>query len=235
MSIYKMEIKNIMGKRNKRNKSPTDIDRLKAHISADEINSTPILKNLLNKNRRIKYSSLTNLKPHLTPINDIKEIKDKNEIKLINNIDSFRQIFYEYNKNQKVPRNNEPKVYRGNKNYNFSKIYKSIKKVESLGEKEMLEEIKEIYKNNNISLPSIDNSDKNLFSNNLLLTKENNIKNTIMFKLSSDKSNEKSMSYLKKIQKNINNKILGKQNHFLPRMQNRYNRYYKRPYYCSIL
>ena len=230
MSIYKMEIKNIMGKRNKRNKSPTDIDRLKAHISADEINSTPILKNLLNKNRRIKYSSLTNLKPHLTPINDIKEIKDKNEIKLINNIDSFRQIFYEYNKNQKVPRNNEPKVYRGNKNYNFSKIYNSIKNVESLGEKEMLEEIKEIYKNNNISLPSIDNTDKNLFSNNLLLTKENNIKNTIMFKLSSDKSNEKSMSYLKKIQKNINNKILGKQNHFLPKMQNRYNRYYKNTY-----
>lgn len=225
-----MEIKNIIGRRNKRNKSPTDIDRLKSHISADEINSTPILNNLLNKNRRIKYSSLTNLKPHLTPINDIKGIKDKKEIKLINNIDSFRQIFYEYNKNQKVPRNNEPKVYTGNKSYNFSKIYNSIKNIESLGKKEMLEEIKELYKNNNISLPSIDNSDKNLFSNNLLLTKENYIKNAIMFKLSSEKSNVKSMSYLKKIQKNINNKILGKQNNFLPRMHNRYNRYYKDSY-----
>ena len=192
----------------KRIKSKNNINLIKSHISVDEINSNPLIKDIVKKIRKIKLNSLTNLKPHLTPI---KDIKNEKVLKLVDNVDSFREIFYNYNINQKVPKNNEPKVYRGQKNYNFSKLYKYVKEKNNLEQKEMLEEIEGIYKNNNFSLPSID---KNLFNGNLLLINENSIKNSIEYKLSSEKSNKNSLTFLKKMQKNINDQIVGKNNNF---------------------
>ena len=192
----------------KRIKTKNNTNLIKSHISEDELNSNPLIKAIVKKIRKIKLNSLTNLKPHLTPI---KGIKNEKVLKLVDNVDSFREIFYNYNINQKVPKNNEPKVYRGQKNYNFSKLYKHVKEKNNLGQKEMLEEIEEIYKNNNFSLPSID---KNLFNGNLLLINENSIKNSIEYKLSSEKSNKNSLVFLKKMQKNINDQIVGKNNNF---------------------
>ena len=189
-------------------KRKNNINLIKSHISVDEINSNPLIKDIVKKIRKIKLNSLTNLKPHLTPI---KDIKNEKVLKLVDNVDSFREIFYNYNINQKVPINNEPKVYRGQKNYNFSKLYKYVKERNNLEQKEMLEEIEGIYKNNNFSLPSID---KNLFNGNLLLINENSIKNSIEYKLSSEKSNKHSLAFLKKMQKNINDQIVGKNNNF---------------------
>ena len=189
-------------------KNKNYLNIIKSHISVDEIDSNPLIKDIVKRIKKIKLNHLTNSKPHLTPI---KDIKNEKEIKLVDNIDSFRKIYYEYNLNQKVPKNNEQKVYTGQKNYNFSKLYNIVKGRNNLEQKEMLEEIEGIYKKSDFSLPNID---KNLFNRNLLLLNENNIKNSIEYNLTTDKSNKNSLSFLKKIHKSINDQIVGKSNIF---------------------
>ena len=195
----------------KRNKSQNNLESIKSHISSDEIDTNSAIRHIIKKIKKIKLNVLTKSKPKLTPI---KDIKDEKEIKLIKKINSFRNIFYDYNLNQKVPKNNEPKVYTGHKNYNFSNLYKNEKIKNNLEQNKMLEDIQGMYKNNNsFSLPTID-QDKNLFNGNLLLLNESNIKNYIEFKLTSEKSNKNSLLYLKKIQKYINNQLVGKRDGF---------------------
>ena len=189
-------------------KNKNYLNIIKSHISVDEIDSNPLIKDIVKRIKKIKLNHLTNSKPHLTPI---KDTKNEKEIKLVDNIDSFRKIYYEYNLNQKVPKNNEQKVYTGQKNYNFSKLYNIVKGRNNLEQKEMLEEIEGIYKKSDFSLPNID---KNLFNRNLLLLNENNIKNSIEYNLTTDKSNKNSLSFLKKIHKSINDQIVGKSNIF---------------------
>ena len=192
-------------------KGPNDLETLKSYVSTDEIKAVPLIKDLLNTNGKMKYNSITRLKPHLTPIKQIKDMKDKHEIKLVNSVESFRNIFYEYNNKIKMRQNNELHVYRGLKNYNFSKIYEHIKQRDYKEEREMLGEVEKIYRKKNIPLPSIEKPENNLFKKNLLLAKDDEITDSIMYKLSSEKSNEKSLYFLKNIRNNINNQLLGKQ------------------------
>ena len=84
----------------------------------------------------------------------------------------------------------------------------------------MLEEIQGLYKNKDISLPTIDT---NLFNGNLLILNESSIKNSIDNKLISDKSNKNSLGFLKKMQKNINNQIIGKDIAIFPRVRDSNN------------
>jgi len=191
----------------KRNHSSIQNEILKSHMSADEITIHPLIGDLTKKVKRIKFASLMNVKPKLTPI---KDIKDEKKIKLIENVNSFRKIFYDYNKNQKYPKKDEINIYKGQKKYNFYEKYKIIKNIDTLGEKQMLEEIEALYKNKDFSVPSITKNDSSLFNGNLLLLNEKNIKNSILYQLTSDKSNNNSISFLKRIQNNINNQILGK-------------------------
>ena len=190
-----------------RNHSDIQKEILKSHMSADEIAIHPVIGDLTKKIKRIKFDSLINVKPKLTPI---KDIKDEKKIKLIENVNSFRKILYDYNKSQKYPKKDEINIYKGQKKYNFYEKYKIIKNNESLGEKQMLDELETLYKNKDISVPSITKNDNNLFKGNLLLLNAKNIKNSILYQLTSDKSNKNSMSFLKKIQNKINNQILGK-------------------------
>jgi len=74
----------------------------------------------------------------------------------------------------------------------------------------MLEEIKTKYQYNNFSLPSIEGENKNIFASNLLLKNDKNIKDSIMYNLISEKNEKKSFLYLNKVQKILNNKIIGK-------------------------
>ena len=193
--------------KNQRNHSSIQKEILKSHMSADEIAIHPVIGDLTKKVKRIKFASLINVKPKLTPIEDIK---DEKKIKLIEKVNSFRKILYDYNKSQKYPKNDEINIYKGLKKYNFYEKYKIIKNHDILEEKQMLEEIETLYNNKDVSVPSLTKNDNNLFKGNLLLLNEKNIKNSILYQLTTDKSNKNSMSFLKKIQKKINNQILGK-------------------------
>ena len=193
--------------KNQRNHSSIQKEILKSHMSADEIAIHPVIGDLTKKVKRIKFASLINVKPKLTPIEDIK---DEKKIKLIEKVNSFRKILYDYNKSQKYPKNDEINIYKGLKKYNFYEKYKIIKNHDILEEKQMLEEIETLYNNKDVSVPSLTKNDNNLFKGNLLLLNEKNIKNSILYQLTTDKSNKNSMSFLKKIQKKINDQILGK-------------------------
>ena len=202
MSINEKKIENVNILLNQRNTN----ELIKSHINPDEINENPLILDLIKKENKFRISPLTIYKPKLTPI---KGINNKKTIKLINNINDFRQTFYDYNKNKKYPKN-EIKPFE--QKYNFQEKFKEFKNntKKYFGEKDMLEEIKTKYEFNNISLPSIEGEDKNIFRSNLLLKNDKNIKDFIAYNLVSEKSEKKSFLFLNKIQKILNNKIIGK-------------------------
>ena len=179
---------------------------IKSHVNSDEINEYPIISDLIKKEKKIRISPLTIYKPKLTPI---KGINNKKTIKLINNVNGFRQTFYDYNKNKKYPKN-EIKPFE--QKYNFQEKFREFKNntKEYFGEKDMLEEIKTKYQQNDISVPSIEGEDKNIFISNLLLKNDKNVKDFIMYNLGSEKSGKKSFLFLNKVQRVLNNKIIGK-------------------------
>ena len=202
MSLNEKKIENVNILLNQRNIN----ELIKSHINSDEINENPLILDLIKKEKKFRISPLTIYKPKLTPV---KSIKNKKTIKLINNVNDFRQTFYDYNKNKKYPKN-EIKPFE--QKYNFQEKFKEFKNntKEYFGEKDMLEEIKTKYQYNNFSLPSIEGENKNIFASNLLLKNDKNIKDSIMYNLISEKNEKKSFLYLNKVQKILNNKIIGK-------------------------
>ena len=202
MSLNEKKIENVNILLNQRNTN----ELIKSHINSDEINENPLILDLIKKEKKFRISPLTIYKPKLTPV---KSIKNKKTIKLINNVNDFRQTFYDYNKNKKYPKN-EIKPFE--QKYNFQEKFKEFKNntKEYFGEKDMLEEIKTKYQYNNFSLPSIEGENKNIFASNLLLKNDKNIKDSIMYNLISEKNEKKSFLYLNKVQKILNNKIIGK-------------------------
>ena len=186
----------------------TQKEIIKAHMSEEDMKAHPEISVLKNKIKRLRFSSITNLRPKYT---STKDIKDNKKIKLINNINSFKNIFYEFNKNKKYPQKEQIKIYKGEINYNFYEQYKIIKNKEELRNKALLEEIENLYKKKNMPIPSINKDEQNLFNANLLILKEKNIKNSILYNLISEKSNQKSIGYFKKMQYKIDNQLYGNQ------------------------
>ena len=188
------------------NKRNNKTELIKSHITPEDLNENPVILDLIKKKQRLRFSSLTMYKPKLIPI---KGINNKNTEKLINNVNSFRKIFFDYNKNKKYPKN-DIKPY--DQKYNFQEKYKEFKNntKKYFSQKDMLEEIETKYKNNDISLPSIEEENKNIFKDNILLSKDKNIKDFISYNLGSEKSDKKSFIYLNKMQKVLTNQIIGK-------------------------
>ena len=199
----KKRIESLKKKRNRQ----TQEEIIKTHMNEKDIQTHPEISALNHKIKKLRFTSLTNLRPKLT---STKDIHDNKKIKLINNINSFKNIFHEFNKNQKYPRKDKIKIYKGEKNYEFYEKYKLIKKKEEARNKELLEEIENLYKNKNMPVPSINKDEQNLFNANLLIVKEKNIKNSILYNLISEKSKEKSIGYFKKMQQKIDNQLYGK-------------------------
>ena len=186
----------------------TQKEIIKAHMSEGDIQAHPVISVLNHKIKRLRFSSITNSRPKLT---STKDIQDNKKIKLINNINSFRKAFYEFNKSKKYPQKEHIKLYRGEKNYNFYEKYKIIKNKGDLRNKALLEEIENLYKKKNMPIPSINKDEQNLFNANLLKLKEKKIKNTILYNLISEKSNIKAIGYFRKMQHKIDNQIYGNQ------------------------
>ena len=189
---------------------------IKSHMSEKDMKAHPEISALNHKIKKLRFTSITNLRPKLT---STKDTKDNKKIKLINNINSFRNIFYEFNKSQKYPQKEKIKIYKGEKNYDFYEKYKTIKKKQEARNKELLEDIENLYIKKNMPIPSINKDEQNLFNANLLILKEKNIKNSILYHLISEKSNEKSVGYFKRMQHKIDNQLYGKQMN-LPQISN---------------
>ena len=193
-----MKIKKLRQKKNTHLLNYTDF--IKSKMNQKDMNSNLSIKNSLQKIKKIKLNYLSNIKPKESLSKSIDELIDTKRAKLKYKLNSFQKTFYDFNK--KIKRTND-KININHYNNNFSKEYNIIKNNNNFfSRQEMLEEIKELYNKKNISLPLLQNKNdtKNLFKKNLLLSTENEAKNSIEYNLYDNRSNDKSIIYFKKIE-----------------------------------
>ena len=187
---------------NKNAHSPSYKDIIRSKMSQKQINSNISIKNAIEKIKKIKLNYLTRMKPKESLSKSNDEILDTKRAKLISNLDTFQQTFYDFNKSLKK---NKDKRSIKTLTSDFTKKYDLIKNNSLFSRKEMLDEIKEIYHKKNITLPLLQNQNgtKNLFTKNLLLLKGDDIKTSVTHNIFNERSNNKSILYFKKMEDNI--------------------------------
>ena len=191
-----MKIKIIRQKKNLN--LPNYIDIIKSRLTQKQINANPELKNSLDKTKNIKFNFLFNERTKFSsPKENISSdsLIDNKKKKIILNLGTFQKSFYDFNKKFKKVK---LKIEQNAVNNKFSKVYKGIKNNKIFMRKEMLNEIKTLYKKKNVSLPLLQNSTetKNLFNQNLLLLSQNQLKKSITHNFFNEKNNKKSISFL---------------------------------------
>ena len=187
---------------NKNTHSPSYKDIIRSKMTHNQINSNLSIKHAIEKIKKVKLNYLTRMKPKESLSKSNDEILDTKRAKLISNLDSFQQIFYDFNRNLKE---NKDKSSTKNFTSDFTKKYDLIKNNKLFSRKEMINEIKDMYNKKDISLPLLQNKSetKNLFTKNLLLLNSNDIKTSITHNFLGERSNNKSILYFKKMEDNI--------------------------------
>lgn len=172
---------------------------IESYVSLSEIKTHPEISSALKNDRKIRFGLLSPMKPKLT---DLKGITNENKQKLINRINSFRKIYFDNCRSQGF----SLKEIRALKRENnlFSNNYKKVK--ENDKKKQFFADIKETYEKNNYYVPPLVGNNKNLFNGSILLANDNELQNFILYDFGSEKSNKKSLSFLNKIQNEINKK-----------------------------
>lgn len=199
-----MSYKNILFTNNsqkiiKNNRSSNKI--IESYNSLSERRSRPVISSAIKNDKKIRFGLLSKLKPDLT---DIKGIKNANKIKLINSINSFRKIYFDYYKSQDFSMK-ELLAFKKENNF-FSKNYKVMKEKTGENKKQYFADLKEEYEKNNYYVPAFVGNNHNLFKGNLLLNNDNDLHKYILYDYGSKKSNMKSLSFLEKIQNEMINK-----------------------------
>ncbi len=147
--------------------------------------------------KKIKLELLNNSKPKTI---SKKNIKDEKQINLIESINNFQTIYYDYC-NRLESKNDLNKIIKDNnkfqKNY---KEFKRIKNKEKNSDLDFFDDIKIKYKEKNIKIPKISS---NIFEPNLLIIKNNNINNYFEKDYGNETKNKKSIHYLNKIKKEV--------------------------------
>ena len=185
-----------------------------------ELISNPVLKNSFNNSKNLKLNCLSKIKRNelLSKSNDISSdlILNPQKAKLKSKMESFYKIYNNFNKNLKISKN-KINSKEQELNANLRKIYDSLKEHTFFSRNQMLDEIREKYNKNNISLPLIENKNnsKNLFKKNLLLSLDGDIKKSILYNLFDENNNSKSISFFKKIENNIDKDLYGKNDVYL--------------------
>ena len=187
---------------NKNAHSPSYKDIIRSKMTQNQINSNLSIKNAIEKIKKVKLNYLTRMKPKESLSKSNDEILDTKRAKLISNLDTFQQTFYDFNKNLKK---NKDKNSTKNFTSDFTKKYDLIKNNKLFSRKEMLNEIKDMYNKKDISLPLLQNQNgaKNLFTKNLLLLNSNDIKTSLANNFLGERSNNKSILYFKRMEDNI--------------------------------
>ena len=150
-----------------------------------------------NDDKKIKLKLLNYSKPKII---STKNIKDEKQLNLIESINNFQTIYYDYC-NRLESKNDLNKIIKDNnkfqKNY---KEFKRIKNKEKNSDLDFYNDIKIKYKEKNIKIPKISS---NIFEPNLLIIKNNNIKNYFEKDYGNETKNKKSINYLNKIKKEV--------------------------------
>ena len=163
-----------------------------------EINSNPVISSALTTDKKITFSLLT---PSKSKIISIKGLKNEKTQHLVDRINTFRKVYYNYYKNYKYSLDEMNALSK--ENSLFIRQYHKIEEKTDI-KQDKFEEIKKEYKKKNYNLPDIDGN-KNLFGGSLLLSNnDTDMKKYIIYGVGTEKSNQKSISYLNKVNKGIN-------------------------------
>ena len=176
-------------------------DKIRSYMSLRKINENPILAQALTQDKRIMISLLTPKNSKVIPIKGLKSDKKRN---LFENINTFRKSYFKYFKNYNNSMDQITNISKDNAY--FIKKYHEIEGKTGLKKQDKFEEIKKAYEKKNYNLPTIEGN-KNLFGGSLLLSNnETDLKKYIMYGVGSQNSNFKSISYLNKVNQDINEK-----------------------------
>ena len=199
-----MSFKNIISPNNNEQdiKNRLSSNRLiESYLSLGEIKTHPEISSALKNDRKIRFGLLSPMKPKLT---DLKGVTNENKQKLINRINSFRKIYFDNCRNQGYSLK-EIRTLKKENNL-FSNNYKKVKEKYGDKKKQFFADIKETYEKKNYYVPPLVGNKKNLFNGSILLANDNELQNFILYDFGSEKSNTKSLLFLKKIQNEINDK-----------------------------
>ena len=148
---------------------------------------------------------ITAYKPKFRPI---KGIYDKQKLKFAYDLNDFRKTFYNFEQKNMKTKKIYYKLEDKDKENNFLEKYKLFKNRADnkiFNDKKLLEELKEDIEKNNIKVPNLD-LNKNLFDNDLLLVKQENINKFLSYKMGTQKGDNKAFNYMSKINKILTNK-----------------------------
>ena len=173
---------------------------LKERISQIEIKKNPIIGKILEKEKKIRYDLLSNAQPKLI---NTENIKDEKLLHLINKINSFQEIYYDINKEQKSydleisPLKNENNL--------FTKKFNRIQELNSK-RNEIIDKFSEIkgkyYDKGYSHLPNL-SKDHNIFTNNILLVNQSDLDRYIIYGLGKKTSVIKSLNFLNKMRDEV--------------------------------
>lgn len=179
------------------------MDKLKTFMSEDKIYKSPILSSALTHNKRIRFNFLTPNEYKIIPI----KTKDDKTQNLLNNIDTFRKIYLNYNK--KVKYSLDEMKDMSQQNRKFIQRYNNMVNKSDMANKNAFSDIKAEYEKQNYVLPNLMNGN-NLFKSNLLLANnDNDLKKYINYGIGTSKAHKKAISFLEKINDNIDNDLRG--------------------------
>ena len=182
----------------------TIMNKLKSYKTLDEINKNPGLPLALAHIDKIRLDLLTQNNFKINPIK-VTNIKKQN---LINNINTFRKIYYNYNKNIKhsLDEINDMTKY----NTQFIEKYNNIivKSNNNNKTSNAFSDIRAQYEKQDYKLPKLEN-ENNLFKSNLLLSdNDNELKKYIKYGLVTQKSFKKTLKFLERMNHKINNDLV---------------------------
>lgn len=182
-------------------RNDTIYDKIRSYMTLREINENPILSSALTQDKKIMFSLLT---PNKSKMTSTKGLKSEKKQRLVEHINSFRKSYFNYFRNYKYSMDEITNLSK--QNTIFIKKYHEMEEKSGLKNQDKFEEIRKEYNKKNYNLPTIEGN-KNLFGGSLLLSNnETDLKKYIMYGVGSQNSNKKSISYLNKVNEDINEK-----------------------------
>ena len=173
----------------------------KKYLSIEEIKKHPEIPQAIRGDKKFHLDILSQQKPSTINIEGIQSL---NKIKFANRLNAFHKLFFDHFKNNRSTKN-EINLLR-QENYDFSKKYK-ISNQNNI--KEKFSDIINTYKKRNYYLPEIEK--KNLFSENILLSNNEELKNYILYNSGTRMGTSKSLSFLHKINAKMGDKTSEKE------------------------
>ena len=195
----------------KRNINPMNSGKYSAknifasYITVDELKKHPELYPSLKGDKKLRLDVLSKKKPKIL---NIHGLQNENKSKLASRLNSFYKVFFNYYKHQK--NSSEETNILNQENKDFLKKYKKANKSNDANKnKNKFNEIKEEYEKKDYYVSDLDEN-KNLFNGNILLSNNQELKNYILYDLGTQKGNDKSISFLYKINSKLGDKTSDK-------------------------